>query len=119
MLLLKLPFEATLMSALVEAARRHGASLSTARFDGIELRDGSVIVGTSEDVFGSDAVVIAAGSWSGLIPITPAVPPPVRPVRGQLLHLLICHPAPDTRRLGQRRLPGAVGRRKRPGWCNG
>ena len=80
------------MSALVEAARRHGASLSTARFDGIELRDGSVIVGTSEDVFGSDAVVIAAGSWSGLIPMTPAVPPPVRPVRGQLLHLRFATP---------------------------
>ena len=82
----------TLMSALVEAARRHGASLSTARVDGIELRDGSVIVGTSEEVFGSDTVVIAAGSWSGLIPMTPAVPPPVRPVRGQLLHLRFATP---------------------------
>ena len=83
---------ATLMSALVEAARRHGASLSTARVNGIDFRGGSVSVNTSEEAFGSDAVVIAAGSWSGLIPMAPAVPPPVRPVRGQLLQLRFASP---------------------------
>ena len=35
----------------------------------------------------SDALVLAAGSWSGGIPMSPAAPPPVRPVRGQLLQL--------------------------------
>ena len=32
-------------------------------------------------------VVIAAGSWSGGIPMAPSVPLPVRPIRGQLLQL--------------------------------
>jgi glycine oxidase len=83
---------ATLMSALVEAARRHGAILCTARVKGIDLRDGSVRVDTSEEVFASDAVVVAAGSWSSGIPMAPAVSPPVRPVRGQLVHLRFASP---------------------------
>lgn len=83
---------ATLMSALVEAANRHGAMLSTARVNGIDLGDGSVRVHTSEEAFASDAVVVAAGSWSGGIPMAPAVAPPVRPVRGQLLHLRFASP---------------------------
>jgi len=83
---------ATLMSALAEAARRHGASLSTARVNGIDLRGRSVSVATSEETFASDAVVVAAGSWSGGIPMAPAVRPPVRPVRGQLLHLRFASP---------------------------
>lgn len=38
-----------------------------------------------------DAIVIAAGSWSGdLLP--PGVPTPVRPIRGQLLHLRLPRP---------------------------
>ena len=81
-----------LMSALVEAARKHGATLSTARVKGIRLRDGSVSVETSDDTFAADAVVVAAGSWSGGILMSPAVPPPVRPVRGQLLHLRFASP---------------------------
>ena len=82
----------TLMSALVAAARRHGATLSTAHVNGIEFRGQSVAVATSEGTFASDAVVVAAGSWSGGIPMSPAVPPPVRPVRGQLLHLRFPEP---------------------------
>jgi len=83
---------ATLMSALEAAARRHGATLATARVNGIDLADGSVRVDTSEDTFTSDAVVVAAGSWSGGIPMAPAVQPPVRPVRGQLVHLRFASP---------------------------
>ena len=83
---------ASLMSALAEAARRHGTTLSTARVNGIDLRDGAVRVETSEDTFVADAVIVAAGSWSGGIPMSPAVPPPVRPVRGQLLHLRFPEP---------------------------
>ena len=83
---------ATLMSALTEAARRHGTTCSTARVDGIDLRNGAVGVETSEGTFVTDAVVVAAGSWSGGIPMSPAVPPPVRPVRGQLLYLRFPEP---------------------------
>ena len=83
---------ATLMSALAAAAGRHGATLSTTQVNGIHLRGGSLAVETSEDTFASDVVVIAAGSWSGLIPMTEAPPPPVRPVRGQLLQLRFASP---------------------------
>lgn len=82
----------TLMSALVEAARRHGTTLSTAKVNRIDLGGRSVMVETSEGTFASDAVVVAAGSWSGGIPMSPAAPPPVRPVRGQLLHLRFPEP---------------------------
>jgi glycine/D-amino acid oxidase-like deaminating enzyme len=43
-----------------------------------------VAVTTSAGRIESDALILAAGSWSGRVaPVTP----PVRPVRGQLLHL--------------------------------
>jgi glycine oxidase len=77
----------TLMSALVEAARRRGTTLSPARVSGVDLHGPSVAVTTSEGTFTTDAVVVAAGSWSGGIPMTPAAPLPVRPVRGQILQL--------------------------------
>ena len=83
---------ASLMSALQEAARRHGTTLSIARVNRIDLCDGGVRVETSEDSPVADAVVVAAGSWSGGIPMAPAVPPPVRPVRGQLLQLRFPEP---------------------------
>ena len=83
---------ASLMSALQEAASRHGTTRSTARVNGIDLHDGALTVETSEDSFVADAVVVAAGSWSGGIPMSPAVPPPVRPIRGQLLHLRFPEP---------------------------
>ena len=78
---------ASLMSALQEAVRRQGTTLSTARVDRIDVGDGAVRAVTSDAMFVADAVVVAAGTWSGGISMSPAVPPPVRPVRGQLLHL--------------------------------
>lgn len=83
---------ATLMSALVQAAARHGTTLSAASVHEIGHGKGSVRVETSEGTIDADAVVVAAGSWSGSIPMSPAVPPPVRPVRGQLLHLRFPEP---------------------------
>ena len=83
---------ASLMSALQEAVRRQGTALSTARVNRIDVRDGAVRAETSDEMFVADAVVVAAGSWSGGIPMSPAVPPPVRPVRGQLLHLRFPEP---------------------------
>jgi glycine oxidase len=83
---------ASLMSALQEAARTHGATLVTARVNEIDLRDGAVRVVTSEDSLVADAVVVASGSWSVGLSMSPAVPPPVRPVRGQLLHLRFPEP---------------------------
>jgi glycine/D-amino acid oxidase-like deaminating enzyme len=39
----------------------------------------------------ADAVVVAAGSWSSRITVG-ATPPPVKPIRGQLLHLAFSSP---------------------------
>ncbi len=83
---------ASLMSALEAAVRVHGTTLSTARVTGIVRRDGALRVETGEDLraaeaLAADAVIVAAGSWSGSISLSPAMSPPVRPVRGQLLQL--------------------------------
>ena len=46
-----------------------------------------LFVRTDRDSLRADAVVVAGGSWSARIGIDDAAPPPVRPVRGQLLRL--------------------------------
>lgn len=78
---------ATLVSALTEAAERAGIMLSGATVRGVSAAGHSVRVETSEETLTTDAVVLAAGSWSGGIPIAAVPPAPVRPVRGQLLQL--------------------------------
>ena len=77
---------ATLMAALEEAARLRGARLDVSPVDRIESADG-VRVRSGNERIDSDAVVVAAGSWSGGIPMAPAVAVPVRPVRGQIVQL--------------------------------
>jgi glycine oxidase len=86
---------ATLMSALKEASTRRGARLEKVRVDRIDA-DGTLRVQAGPDSFESDALVVAAGSWSGGIPTPSTVPVPVRPVRGQLLQLRFDSP-PFTR----------------------
>jgi glycine oxidase len=83
---------ATLVSALAEAAGRAGCTLSAAEVRSVSSTAGSVRVETSEDTLASDVVVLAAGSWSGGIPMATAPPAPVRPIRGQLLQLRFEHP---------------------------
>jgi glycine oxidase len=80
-----------LTSALAEAATRRGAEFTTSTVEDIcpstRLRAGSTgaaAVRTANGLVESDAIVIAAGSWAGQLPPSR---PPVRPVRGQLLHL--------------------------------
>jgi glycine oxidase len=78
----------SLVTALVESAKRSGASFETPveaveivpRADGVEVRAG-------ERRYSADAVVLAAGTWAGRVRIAGARPIPVRPVRGQLLQL--------------------------------
>ena len=82
----------SLMSALEAAFRKHGTTVSTARVTGIVGSNDVVRVETAEDpgaadALAADAVIVAAGSWSGAISMSPAILPPVRPVRGQLLQL--------------------------------
>ena len=74
------------MAALEEASGRRGARLDIVPVDRIESA-GGVRVHAGTERIDSDALVVAAGSWSGGIPMSPAAPPPVRPVRGQIVQL--------------------------------
>ena len=77
-----------LTRALAAAARRHGAQLvEGSRVHTIVRRDGDFLVETGRGSLSARFVVLAAGSWSGQIEIEGAARPPIRPVRGQLLHL--------------------------------
>jgi glycine oxidase len=78
-----------LTRALATAARRHGAQvIEGGRVRRIARADGDYIVETGRGTIAGNAVVIAAGSWSGQIDVD-GIPGrlPVRPVRGQLLHV--------------------------------
>lgn len=78
-----------LTTALATAAMRRGAEVIADNVDEICARGGAVAVRTSGTVIESDALVLAAGSWSGRVA---PMAPPVRPVRGQLLHLHFAAP---------------------------
>ena len=81
---------ATLTEALREAAAaRHGVSFVTGRpvRAARVRRSGGMAVETAAGTLTADAVVLAAGSWSGGVAVAGEAPLPVRPVRGQLLQL--------------------------------
>lgn len=78
---------ASLMTALTAAAARYGVTVICARVQNVGVHRDGVRVMTSEGMLSAEAAVIAAGSWSGQIFTPPAPPSPVRPIRGQLLHL--------------------------------
>jgi glycine oxidase len=77
-----------LVTALVTSARFAGASFENA-VEAVEVDPGAdgVVVRAGTRTYDADVVVVAAGSWTSRIRIKGATPPPVRPVRGQLLHL--------------------------------
>ena len=79
---------ASLITALTHSARLQGAvfesSTEGARIEPVK-ESVNVCVGDTTRTF--DAVVIAAGSWSTKVRIAGVAEVPVRPVRGQLLHL--------------------------------
>lgn len=78
-----------LTRALVTSARRHGAQLiEQSRVRRIAGEGGDIVVETDRGTLTADAVVLAAGSWSGEIAVNDvSARLPVRPVRGQLLYL--------------------------------
>jgi glycine oxidase len=78
---------ATLTRALADAAHRRGARFTTERVLGLHEGKAGAAVITSEGTLEGDAVVVAAGSWSAAVAGSTDWPPPVKPVRGQLLHL--------------------------------
>lgn len=76
-----------LTRALVAAARTHDAHLIEAHVRSIAQRAGAITVETGRGTLSADVVVVAAGSWSAIVDIAGVEHVPVRPVRGQLLHL--------------------------------
>lgn len=78
---------AELTRASVAAARAHDAHLIEARVRSISRHAGALTVETGRGALSADVVVLAAGSWSGAVDIANEARLPVRPVRGQLLHL--------------------------------
>jgi glycine oxidase len=78
-----------LTDALVWAALRHGAQLEAGhRVTGVRTSGSGFSVLTEDGTtWTAGHVVVAAGSWSGMIGIAAAAPAPVHPIRGQLLHL--------------------------------
>lgn len=77
---------AQLTTALLAAARQRGASvLEALKVEQIALgSDGCVSLTAGGETHHATTVVIAAGSWSSLVP---SGGPPVTPIRGQLLQL--------------------------------
>ena len=87
-----------LTAALRRAAAAHGVSFRTsATATRIEGNGAGLRVATAGDAFACESAVMAAGSWAGHVEIDGASPVPIRPVRGQLLHL--GWPAPPLRRV--------------------
>ena len=86
---------ASLVSALVAAGTKLGVVFETATVTQVGSAAAGTCVHTSSGRIESDAAVMAAGSWSPLIPVRAgleaAAPrtarPAVRPVRGQLVRL--------------------------------
>jgi glycine oxidase len=86
-----------LVGALAAAARTRGVSFITGRVVAVSGGEPARTI-TAQGTIESDVVVVAAGSWSSEIPADagrPSVtrapgalrPSPVRPIRGQLIHL--------------------------------
>lgn len=74
-----------LTSSLLDAARRRGATLIAGqRVESVAPEGEGMTVSTAEERHRGATVVIAAGSWSGSLGSDRI---PVRPIRGQLLHL--------------------------------
>lgn len=77
-----------LISALTHAASANGASFeSPAEAVTVISSKESVTVKTGDKSLSADAVVVAAGSWSGQVKVDGAPAADVKPIRGQLLHL--------------------------------
>ena len=77
-----------LAAALQRAAAAHGVTFVTATAVArVSRQGGGLSVETGGDVIACERVVLAAGSWTGQVEVEDGETIPVRPVRGQLLHL--------------------------------
>lgn len=88
-----------LLRALVAAVARAGIGVRSGATVSSLVREGDRCVGVALDgkeIVRADAVLLAAGSWSSLVPGVPESLPRVRPVRGQLVMLEERPPAVHT-----------------------
>ncbi|MDB4935317.1 MAG: Glycine oxidase ThiO [Labilithrix sp.] len=79
-----------LLRALVVAATNAGVVMRGGTTVATLLTEGGRCVGVSlapKEITRADAVILAAGSWSSLVPGVPDDMPRVRPIRGQLVML--------------------------------
>ena len=78
-----------LVAALLESARWAGATL-VSPVEAVTVEEGrdAVAVRASDTRYEADRVVLAAGQWAARVRIAHVRPLPVKPVRGQLLHLV-------------------------------
>jgi glycine oxidase ThiO len=81
----------SLVNALVQQAKLAGATFEfPVEIFSVEQQGTVVEVKAADRQYVADAVVIAAGSWSRRVRVASVAPLPVRPIRGQLLHLQWC-----------------------------
>jgi glycine oxidase len=88
---------ATLAQAMMAAGTSRGMRVAVERVLGVGAEATGLRVETQDKVLHAPAVVVAAGSWTSRIEVDGDEVPPVRPVRGQLLHL--DWPAPPLSRI--------------------
>jgi glycine oxidase len=81
-----------LTAALADAAHRRGVTFRRQRVLAIDTTTAAARVVTTAGVMSSDAVVVAAGSWSDTIDGVSPVSGLVKPIRGQLLELRLDAP---------------------------
>ena len=75
-----------LVSALTISAARAGARFVTSQVHGVVERGGRAVgVATDQGELRGDAVVVAAGAWTALVPGALGSPGAVRPARGQMV----------------------------------
>lgn len=84
-----------LTAAAAVAARGLGAEFVQTAVRGLAADGAGIAVATADGVHHAPQVVLATGAWSASLAPAGADPAPVRPIRGQLLHLAA---APDTLR---------------------
>jgi glycine oxidase len=73
--------------SLAEAATRRGAVFTNETVERVTGDERSALAMTTTGTLESDAVVVAAGSWSSQVGGVHVNPAPVRPIRGQLVVL--------------------------------
>lgn len=80
-----------LVNALVQQSKNHGVTFEfPVEVLSIEQHGDRVEVSSADRHYTADAVVMAGGSWSRRVRIANIAPLPMRPIRGQLLHLQWC-----------------------------